>query len=172
MRREQKIKEIESLSERLEKAKTMIFTEYRGLKVSEINELRSKLRKESSTFKVVKNRLMNKVLKERGLDSLMSHFVGPTAIAASDTDPVSPAKVIVAFAKDHEKLILKGGFMEGTALGVKDVQSLAKMPSREELLARALASINAPATNLAGVLAAVPRKLVYVIDAIKNTKQV
>jgi len=171
VRREQKVKEVESLQERLEKAKTLIFTEYRGLKVSEMNELRSRLRKEDSSFKVVKNRLMKRVLKERGLDTLMGHFVGPTAVASSEVDPISPAKVLVAFAKDHKKLLFKGGYMEGTELAPEDVESLARMPSREELLSRALASLMAPATNMAGVLAAVPRKLVYAINAIKETKQ-
>lgn len=171
MRKEQKIKEVASLQERLERAKGMIFTEYRGLKVSELNELRSKLRKEGSTLKVVKNRLMKRVLKDQGLDTLMNHFTGPTAVASSNADPVSPAKILVAFAKDHEKLVLKGGFIEGSAVTSKEVETLARLPSRQELLARALFSLLAPATNMAGVLAAVPRKLVYAVNAIKETKQ-
>ncbi len=171
MRREQKVKEVDSLSERLEKAKAIIFTEYRGLKVGEINELRSKLKGESSSYKVVKNRLMKRVLKDKGLDSLTEQFVGPTAVASSDVDPIGPAKVLVAFAKDHDKLVLKGGYVDGNIIDTKDIVKLSKMPSREELLARALASMNAPATNMAGVLAAVPRKLVYAINAIKDTKQ-
>jgi large subunit ribosomal protein L10 len=171
VRREQKVKEVESLAERLENAKAMIFTEYRGLKVSEINELRSKLKVESSTYKVVQNRLMKRVLKDKGLDTLMEQFIGPTAVASSDIDPVGPAKVLVAFAKGHDKLVLKGGYVDGNIIDTNDIERLSKMPSREELLARALASMNAPATNMAGVLAAVPRKLVYALNAIKDTKQ-
>ena len=171
MKRERKEIEVSSLSERLEKAKTIIFTDYRGLKVSEINELRSELRKEESSFKVVKNRLMKRVLKAAGLEHLMEHFTGPTAVASSEIDPISPAKILVKFAKDHDKLVLKGGYMEGAALAIKDVENLASMPSREELLGRALSSMLAPATNMAGVLAAIPRKLVYALNAIKETKQ-
>ncbi len=171
MRREQKEKEIVGLTERLEKAKAMIFTEYRGLKVSELNELRSKLRKEGVKFKVVKNRLMKRVLKAHDMDSVSSHFVGPTALASSDSDPIAPAKIMVAFAKEHANLVLKGGFMEGSLLAVKDIESLSTMPSREQLLARAFASMNAPATNLVGVLSGVTRKLLYALNAIKETKQ-
>lgn len=171
MRKEQKVKEVELLADRLEKAKAIIFAEYKGLKVSEMTDLRSKLRKEKSSLKVVKNRLMKRVLKDRGLDSLMGHFVGPTAVASSEHDPITPAKILVAFARDHEKFVLKGGYMEGSVLAARDVDALAKMPSREELLARALSSLMAPATNFAGVLAAVPRKLVYAINAIKEKKQ-
>jgi large subunit ribosomal protein L10 len=170
VRREEKVQETKSLTERLEKAKTLIFAEYRGLKVSEMNELRMKLRKEGSLFKVVKNRLMKRVLKDKGLDSLSGHFKGPTAVASSDEDPISPAKVIMNFAKDHDKLVIKGGFMEGSALTPRQVDALAKMPSREELIARALGSMVAPARNFACVLAAVPRKLVYAVNAIKEKK--
>lgn len=171
MRREQKIEEVRLLAERLEKAKAMIFADYKGLKVSEMTDLRSRLRKEKSSLKVVKNRLMKRVLKDRGLDSLLGHFVGPTAVASSDHDPVTPAKILVAFAKDHQKFVLKGGYIEGTVLAARDVDALAKIPSREELITRALSSLMAPATNFAGVLAAVPRKLVYAINAIKEKKQ-
>ncbi len=171
MRREQKVKEIDALTKRMEAAKAMIFTDYRGMKVSELNDLRSKLRKEQSSLKVVKNRLMKLVLKAHGLENLSSHFTGPTALISSESDPVSPAKIVMAFAKDHANLILKGGYLDGSALTAGDIDRLSKMPSREELLARALASMNAPATNMAGVLAAIPRKLVYALNAIKESKQ-
>jgi large subunit ribosomal protein L10 len=169
--KEQKTKEMTGLKERLEKAKAMIFTEYRGLKVSELNELRSKLRKEGAKLKVVKNRLMKRVLKEHNLEAMSSHFVGPTAITSSDKDPVAPVKILVSFAKDHAMLVLKGGLVEGAVFNTKDFEKLATLPSREELLAKALSSMNAPATNLACVLSAVTRKLLYALNAIKETKQ-
>ncbi len=171
MRKEEKQQQIGSLTARVEKAKTLIFADYRGLKVSEVTELRTKLRKDQSALKVVKNRLMKRVLKEKGMEALAKYFSGPTAVASSDADPVVPAKIMVEFAKAHEHLSLKGGFLDGRDLTLADVEALAKMPSREILLARALASLNAPATNLAGVLAAVPRKLLYALNAIKETKQ-
>lgn len=171
MRKEEKVTQQQSLSQRLEKAKVMIFADYRGLKVSEVTDLRMKLRKESSSLKVVKNRLMKRVLKDAGLTELDKYFTGPTAVATSEVDPVTPAKAVFEFAKAHEKFSLKGGYLEGKTLTVADIEMLAKMPSRDVLLARALASMNAPATNLACVLSAVPRKLLYALNAIKETKQ-
>lgn len=171
MRKEVKVKEMESLTTRVEKAKALIFADYRGLKVSEVTELRTKLRKEKGSLKVVKNRLMKRVLKEHGMEAIAKYFSGPTAVAASDVDVIPPAKIMVEFAKAHEHLSLKGGFLDGKELSALDVETLAKMPPREVLLARALASLNAPATNMAAVLAAVPRKLLYALNAIKETKQ-
>lgn len=171
MKRERKVEEVTFLNDRLEKAKALIFAGYRGLKVAEMNELRSKLRAEESQMKVVKNRLMKRALKEREMETLDRFFDGPTALATSESDPVSVAKVLVEFAKAHDKLEIKGGYMEGKELSDKDVDMLAKMPSREELLARALSSMQAPASNFVGVLAALPRNLVYALNAIKETKQ-
>lgn len=170
MNREQKVQEVKSLSERVEKAKALLFAGYRGLKVSEITDLRMKLRKGQSTFKVVKNRLMKRVLKERGLEALEGHFRDPTAIAASSVDPVAPAKILVEFAKGNDRLALKGGYLDGRVLSVADIEALAKLPSREVLIAKALGSMQAPASNFVGVLAAIPRKLVYALNAIKATK--
>ena len=170
MEKAKKVEEVKNLSERLEKAKVLIFADYRGLKVSEMTALRGNLRKGDTWFKVVKNRLMKRALKQMGIEHLEKYFTGPTAVAINSVDPVGPAKALMSFAKDHEKLSVKGGFLDGKEIGPKVVEELAKLPSREVLLARALSSMNAPATNLAGVLAAIPRKLVYAINAIKETK--
>lgn len=171
MNKEQKVKEVAALSERFEKAKALVFAGYRGLRVGEMTELRTKLRNGKSSLKVVKNRLMKRVLKDRGLTILDRHFREPTALATSDADPINPVKVLVEFAKTHNKLILKGGFLDGKELSVSDIEVLAKLPGREVLLAKALGSMQAPATNLALVLSAMPRKLVYAINAIREKKQ-
>ncbi len=149
----------------------MIFAEYRGLKVSQMTDLRHKLRAADSSMKVVKNRLVKRVLAERGMTELSAFLVNPTAIAMSDADPVAPAKVLVEFAKTNTALLIKAGFMDGAMLTRAQIEQLATLPSKEVLLSRALASMNAPATNFAGVLAAVPRALVTVIDALKKTKE-
>jgi len=171
VRREQKEREVGFLSDKIKSAKSLVFAEYKGLKVSEMNDLRSKLRKEDSEIKVLKNRLMKRAIKNHGLDSLSAFFTGPTAMAFSDGDPVLPAKILASFAKDHDKLLLKGGYVEGKALTQEDIIKLSKMASREELLARALSSLMAPATNMACVLSAVPRGLVCAINAIKEKKE-
>lgn len=171
MRKEQKIKETGFLAERIEKAKAMIFAGYRGLNVAEMTELRTKLRKGESTLKVVKNRLMKRVLKEKGMDSVSRHFREPTAVASSEHDPVNIAKVLIEFARTHDKFVVKGGYLEGKELSTSDIETLSKMPPREVLIARALGSMIAPASNLARVLQAIPRKVVYAINAIKDTKK-
>jgi len=171
MNRKEKELEVVKLADKFKKAKALIFAGYRGLKVSEMTELRSKLRKTASAMKVVKNRLVKRVLEQEGLKDLEKYLVEPTAIATSDSDAASVAKVLVEFAKDHDRLKLKGGYLEGKVMGFKELDMLAKLPSREVLLSRALASMNAPATNLALVLAALPQKLVRAINAIKEKKQ-
>ena len=171
MRKEQKVEEVKNLSDRFEKSKAMIFAAYRGLKVGEMTGLRMKLSNNQSSLKVVKNRLMKRVLKEKGLDGLLKHFTEPTAVATSSEDPVSVAKILVEFAKTYEKLTIKGGFMDGAELSVQQIEALSKLPSREALIAKMLGSMNAPATNLVGVLSAIPRNLVYALNAIKEKKQ-
>lgn len=170
MDKDQKIKEVKLLSERVGGAKALIFAGYRGLKVSEMTDLRTKLRRGKSSLKVVKNRLMKKALKESGLEALSKYFVEPTAIASSDEDPISPAKVLVEFAKANGKFLIKGGLIDGRELSSVDIESLARLPSREVLISRAMASISSPATNMVGVLVAIPRKLLYALNAIKTVK--
>jgi large subunit ribosomal protein L10 len=169
--RDQKAAEVTHINDRFEKAKSLIFADYRGLKVSEMTDLRNKLRESGSSLKVHKNRLVKRVLKERGLDMLSEFFVDPTAVASADVDPVAPAKVLVEFAKAHEALTLKAGFMDGDVLTKAQIEYLATLPSKDELLAKALASMNAPASNMVGVLAALPRKLVTALDAIAKKKE-
>lgn len=170
MNRQEKEQEVVKLSDRFKKAKALIFAGYRGLKVAEMTELRMKLRKSASAMKVVKNRLVKRVLEKEGLKDLEKYFVEPTALATSESDPAAVAKVLVEFAKDHDKLKIKGGYLEGKFVDLKGIDVLAKLPSREVLLSRALASMNAPATNLACVLAALPQKLARAINAIKEKK--
>lgn len=170
MNRQEKEQEVVKLSDRFKKAKAIIFAGYRGLKVAEITELRSKLRKTASSMKVVKNRLVKRVLDQEGLKDLEKHFHEPTAIATSDSDPAAVAKVLVEFAKDHASLKLKGGYLEGKFMDARSIDALAKLPSREVLLSRAMASMLSPATNLVCVLNAIPQKVVRAINAIKEKK--
>jgi len=171
MNRQEKVQELQNLTERFQKAKALIFADYRKLKVSEMNQLRSELRKSDCTLKVIKNRLAKRVLEQEGLKDLEQYIDGPTALAASETEIAGVAKALVEFAKDHEFLKLRGGLLEGKVIGLKEIDALAKLPSREVLLGRLLAAMNSPATNLACVLNAVPQKLVRTIDAIRETKK-
>ena len=170
MNREQKTVEVKMLTERLAQAKAFIFSGYRGIKVQAITDLRSKLRKEKASLKVVKNRLAKRVFESQGLKDLEKFLDGPTAVTWAEKDSVSVAKVLIEFAKENEALVVRGGFVEGRVLTSKDIEALSKLPSREVLLSRALSSMLAPASNLVGVLAAVPRSLVMAINAIKDKK--
>ncbi len=171
MNRTEKSNEVSRLKRRFEKAKAMIFADYRGLTVAEVTDLRQRLRAQQSTVKVVKNRLAKLAFKDLKVEGVEPFLKGPTAIASSDADPVVPAKVLVDFAKDHEKLQLRAGFMDGLVLDVKAIMALAKLPSREVLLAKMLGSLKAPADNLVNVLAAVPRGLVTALAAIRDSKE-
>lgn len=171
MNRTEKSNEVSKLKQRFEKAKAMFFADYRGLTVAEVTELRQKLYVQQSAMKVVKNRLAKLAFKDLKVEGMDPFLKGPTAIASSDTDAVVPAKILVDFAKTHEKLQLRAGYMDGTVLDVKSIIALAKLPSREVLLSKMLGSMQAPATNLVNVLAAVPRGLVTALAAIRDSKE-
>ncbi len=171
MNRQEKQQEVQSLTDRFQKAKALIFADYRKLKVSEMNELRSNLRKSESSLKVVKNRLVKRVLEQEKLNDLEQFLDGPTALASTETEVAGVAKALVDFAKDHNSLKVRGGWLEGKLIGLKEIDALAKLPSRDVLLGRVLASMNSPATNMACLLKALPEKLVRTVKAIEETKK-
>lgn len=167
----QKQEQVKYITEKFAKAKAVIFADYRGLNVAQITKLRTKLSSSESTMKVVKNRLVKRAAKDANIVGLDDFLVGPTAMTVSEKDPVVPAKILVEFAKEYEVLKIKVGYMDGKVLDLNTIKALASLPSREVLLSRMLSSMNAPATNLAMVLSAIPRQLVTVMDAIRKTKE-
>ncbi|MCP5463685.1 MAG: 50S ribosomal protein L10 [Deltaproteobacteria bacterium] len=171
MNRTEKAAEIESLKARFANAQLTILTDYKGLSVADLTDLRGKLHEVDSSFKVVKNRLAKIALKDSDLEGIAEHFVGTTAVTTTSGDPTGPAKVISNFAKEHDALKIKVGCLDGKTLEVKDLKALADLPSREELVAKMLGSLNAPATNLVSVLVQIPRQLVTVLGAIKDQKE-
>lgn len=171
MNREQKGKEIAGIRKRFEGAKTLIFADNKGLKVSEVTELRKKLRGQEVQLKTAKNRLVKRALKEASITGLDPFFRGPTTIVSSEVDPVSPAKILTDFIKTHEKLVIKGGYLDGEVLTLDKIKALASLPSKEELYAKLLGCLLNPARQLVTVLSAVPRGLVTAIDAIGKKKE-
>lgn len=157
--------QVKSLTEKFKSMKGLILTEYHGLTVEEISELRSKLRPLNSEYAVVKNTLSEIALKEAGIDA-GDNFTGPTALVIENGDIVSPAKAIMDFAKNHAKLKVKAGFMEGKFVSAAVVEQLSSLPSKDVLIAKMLGSMNAPITGFVNVLAANIRGLVTVLDAI------
>jgi large subunit ribosomal protein L10 len=153
------------LTEKFKTMKGMILTQYHGLSVSDISDLRSKLRVHKAEYVVVKNTLSQLSFKEMGIET-GDAFVGPTAIVFQNEDIVTPAKVVMDFAKTHEPLKVKAAFLDGKFVGADIVEQLSALPPREVLIAKMLGSMNSPITGFVNVLAANIRGLVTVIDAI------
>src|SRR6056297_1460260 len=171
MARPDKEAAVKELEKEFSKAKSMVMTDYIGLDVAEMTELRSKLREAGVDYKVVKNTLAKIAANNSDLSEINDFFRGPTAIAFGIEDVVSPAKVLDEFAKDHDVLEIKGGYLNEEIIDKQKVESLAKIPSREELLAKAFASMKSPITGLVNVLSGNMRNLVSVLSQIKDQKE-
>ena len=167
---------VAQLKEQLESAKGGVLTSYKGLTVAQDTELRRELREAGVSYHVVKNTMLRIAAKEAGIEGIEEHLEGTTAFAFSTEDAVAPAKVICGFIKknkleDAEVLTVKVGMVEGKVIGVDEVKALAALPSREELIAKLLGSMNAPISNTVNVLQGVIRNAVYVLDAIRSQKE-
>ncbi len=151
---EEKKQIVSAMTEQFKTAVSGVFVDYCGLTVEEDTQLRNKLREAGVEYKVIKNTLTRFAAKEVGFDELDPILNGPTSLAISMTDEVAPAKVIADFAKDHQQLEIKAGFLDGKVLALDEVKQLAATPNRETLLAKLLGSLNAPISNLARTLQA------------------
>jgi large subunit ribosomal protein L10 len=159
-----KIQEVESLKARLSGVKTAVLTEYRGLTVQQISDLRKQLRTVSAEYKVVKNRLARRALQGSPLDGLGPHLKGPMGLAISRQDPVALAKALQAFVKANALLQIKLGYVEGQLLQPGEIRALADLPSREALRSRLVGAIQGPLAQLVGLLTAPHRELVYILQ--------
>jgi len=170
LRKEDKKAIIEELQKKLSETKVVIVTDYKGLNVAEINDLRGKLAESNVEYKVVKNTLLTRAAKGTDISLIEESFKGPSAIALSYDDPVAPAKVLTAFAKDHEALDIKIGILDGKILDLNGIARLSALPSREALLAQLLSVINGVPTSLVRALNDVPRRMLNVLKAIEDQK--
>lgn len=169
--REQKAQIVEELKGKFTKASSAILVDYKGLNVQEATELRSSFREAGVDYKVYKNTLTEIAVKEVGLEELIPFLEGPTAIAFSEDDPVAPAKILTEAIRKYRKIEFKTGVVDGKVIDVDGIKALADLPSREELLAKLLGSMNAPIANLVGVLTGPVRALTYALNAIKEQKE-
>ena len=160
----------EDLRDRFSKSAIIVVTDYKGLDVAAMNDLRRKLRAEQIEYQVVKNTLLIRASEGNDVALIKDYFKGPSAIALSYDDPVAPAKVLSQFAKDNEKLEIKVGVMDGQVLDASSIHALAKLPSREVLLGQLLAALNAVPASFVRTIAEVPRNLVNVLAAIRDQK--
>lgn len=163
--------EVAEIQEKLQKSQSVMFLDYRGLTVSEVTELRNKMRAAGVEYKVIKNTMMRRAAKEAGVEGLDEILEGPTAVAFGYEDPVAPAKILVDFIENAKKTQLKGGVLAGRAMNQAEIKDLASLPSKEQLLAKLMGSLNAPVTGLVMALSGIPRKLVYALNAIKEKKE-
>jgi len=170
MNKQEKVKEIERLTEALKGGPPAILVNQHGLTVNQVSALRSKIRGTSSRYKVIKNRLALRALKETPLAGLAELLKGPTAIAYSTAEPAPMAKVIDEFARENKGLEVKGGFVDGRVVGPHEVKLLADLPPRPVLVARFLAVLNAPMSRLLSVMNAPIRDLAIVMNEIAKKK--
>jgi large subunit ribosomal protein L10 len=161
----------EDLHNRFAKSAIIVLTDYKGLDVTSINDLRRKLRESDIEYQVVKNTLLVRAAEDTDVALIKDYFKGPSAVAISYDDPVAPAKVLTQFAKDNNKLEIKVGVLNGKVLDFQAIKALATLPSKEVMLAQLLSTINAVPTSFVRVLAEVPRSLVNVLTAIKDQKE-
>jgi large subunit ribosomal protein L10 len=164
MSRAQKDSEVKALNKRFEESEVVVVTHYSGLTVAQITDLRGRLDQEGASFKVTKNTLATRAIKGTAYEEIADMFTGPTGIATS-ADPVAAAKVTQGFAKENGKLIILGGAMGGKRLSAEEVEQLAKLPSLDELRAKIVGVIVAPATKVARVVQAPAQQLVNVTKA-------
>jgi large subunit ribosomal protein L10 len=164
---------VTKLQQELSQLKLAVLTDYRGLSVSEISELRSHLRAEGMSYRVTKNTLLR--LAAAGTDGFKdidpATFAGPMALAVSTTDEVAPARVVFQYAKTHDALEIVGGLTgDGELLSAAEIKALATLPTREQLLAQVVGTVAAPLSGLVGVLGANVRGIVTVLQAINEAK--
>jgi large subunit ribosomal protein L10 len=164
------IAEVEAIKGRLEGSVAALLTEYRGLKVAELGELRASLRGSSTEYRVLKNTLTSIAVREAGYEDLVALLQGPTAVAFVHGDPVQAAKDLAEFARTHPSLVLKGGVMDGKVLGAAEVRQLATLESREVLLARLAGLLQASAQQTVNLLAAPLRQVATMTAALRDQK--
>ena len=162
--RAKKIEQVEKLGGELKNASSMIVATYSKLTVTQDFELRKALRPTGAKYRVVKNTLAELAGKGTKVESALKSLQGVTSIAYTEGDPVALAKALAKYAKEHPEFSFKAGVVEGRAITVKDIESLATMPSKEELYSKLLFLLNAPAQRLVTAMNAVGRNLAVVID--------
>lgn len=170
--RADKVAIVTEVKDRLEQSSAVMVTEYRGLTVKDLAELRRALRPAGGAYKVYKNNLVRRAADDAGID-LTEHLVGPTALAFTEETPegepgdvVTVAKVLRDFAKTHPALLIKGGYFDGRPIGADDVTALADVEPREVLLAKLAGAMAAPMQQFAGLLEALPRNMAYALQAL------
>ena len=171
MARTEKATAIDELRQKLGTARSAVLTDFRGLSVAEMMELRTLCRKSAVEYKVVKNTLAKIAVKNTGLQGLAAYLEGPTALAISREDPMAPSRVLSTWGKSRPTFTIKGGVVEGKLVSPEEITALANLPPREVLLAQVAGAFNAPIQALVNVLAGPIRSLASVLDQVRQSKE-
>lgn len=167
---ESKTKAIGELKVSFQSAPDFIFTDYRGLTVEQITELRKQLRAKEASFKVVKNNFARVAFEQLDVNTVASYLTGPTAVAISPKDSNEIAKILFEFAKEVPALKVKGGLVGTTVYDAAQVEAFSKLPGRKELIAMLMSVMNGPARNLVGALNDINARLVRTVKAVADKK--
>ncbi len=165
-----KSEKIDEIKAKIEKAQVAIITEYKGLTVEEITNLRRSIQKDGGDYMVTKNTLTKIAVKGTEYEALADKMVGPIALAFGFNDPVTPAKAVTKFIKDTKKCEILGAVLDGKLLSVEETKALANLPTKEELFAKMLGSINSPASGLVGCVNGVMAQLTRAMAAVRDQK--
>ena len=161
---------VAEVSAKIAKAQAVVLAEYRGISVEDITNLRKQARASGVYLRVLKNTLARRAVQGTPFEKLSDQMVGPLAYGISE-DPVNAAKVLAAYAKGNDKLVIKGGSLPNQVLNAKEIGALATMPSREQLLASLMGTMNAPITKFVQTLNEVPSKFVRTLAALRDAKE-
>lgn len=149
---------VKQTTDMLNAAQSAIVVDYRGLTVAEVTDLRKQLRDAGIQMSVIKNKILDRAVEGTDYEDLRSTFVGPTAVAFSDEDPIAPAKILKKFAYDHDALEIKGGFIEKSVKTLDEINEYANMPGREELLSMLASALQDPMRKIARAVKAIADK--------------
>ncbi len=169
--RPDKVAVVEEITAKLNESRAVFVSEYRGMSVGELAELRTPLRDAGAEHKVYKNTLAKLAANAAGQDSLVEFLTGPNALTFVTGDSVAAAKALTDQARTNPNLVVKGGLLGDAPLSADDVKALASLPSRDELLAKLAGALQAPLVKTAGLLGAVPRKFAYGLSALIEQRE-
>jgi len=169
--KDKKAQLIEDYEKGLAAAPHAFLLDYKGITVPQVTALRDKVRDSGGHYEVVKNTLALRAIDGKALAGLKDHFVGPTAVVYSMSDPVALAKALTDFAKDVPMVQFKAGLVESRSIAANQIKDIASLPSREQLLTKLVFLLQSPMARLARVLAAVPQQLVIVLDQVRKQKE-
>jgi len=166
-----KIQAVGEIKKLLKDSSSIVLVDYKGLNVEEATRLRRQLSDAGVKYKVYKNTLVDIAASEIGIEGLSQYLTGPTAMAFSLNDPIAPAKQIAESIKKLNKMQIKAGVLEGKVIDAQGVKILAELPSKQELVAKLLGSLNAPVANFVGILGGPVRALVYALNSVRESKE-